>query len=99
MNYESMPNRPIMCIDMKCFYASIVAMLHGLDILKTPVAVVANFDQPGSVVLAASPLMKKNLVSKLVVVVMKYLNILTLDCLSLKWVFYSNVDDDYKINL
>ncbi|MBG9452882.1 UV damage repair protein UvrX [Lysinibacillus sphaericus] len=59
MNYESMPNRPIMCIDMKCFYASIVAMLHGLDILKTPVAVVANFDQPGSVVLAASPLMKE----------------------------------------
>ncbi len=54
-----MPNRPIMCIDMKCFYASIVAMLHGLDVLKTPVAVVANFDQPGSVVLAASPLMKE----------------------------------------
>mgnify|MGYP002409926096 FL=1 len=47
-----MPNRPIICIDMKCFYASIVAMLHGL-------AVVANFDQPGSVVLAASPLMKE----------------------------------------
>lgn len=59
MNYESMPNRPIMCIDMKCFYASIVAMLHGLDVLKTPVAVVANFDQPGSVVLAASSLMKE----------------------------------------
>ncbi|MDD1505493.1 UV damage repair protein UvrX [Lysinibacillus sp. CNPSo 3705] len=59
MNYESMPNRPIMCIDMKCFYASIVAMLHGLDVLKTPVAVVANFNQPGSVVLAASPLMKE----------------------------------------
>lgn len=59
MNYEGMPNRPIMCIDMRCFYASIVAMLHGLDVLKTPVAVVANFDQPGSVVLAASPLMKE----------------------------------------
>ncbi|MGE7694749.1 DNA polymerase thumb domain-containing protein [Lysinibacillus sp. NPDC094177] len=59
MNYEGMPNRPIMCIDMKCFYASCVAMLHGLDVLKTPIAVVANFDQPGSVVLAASPLMKE----------------------------------------
>jgi len=59
MNYEEMPHKPIMCIDMKCFYASIVAMLHGLDVLKTPVAVVANFDQPGSVVLAASPLMKE----------------------------------------
>ncbi|MBD8521564.1 Y-family DNA polymerase [Lysinibacillus fusiformis] len=59
MNYEEMPNRPIMCIDMKCFYASCIAMLHGIDILETPVAVVANFDQPGSVVLAASPLMKE----------------------------------------
>lgn len=59
MNYAEMPNRPIMCIDMKCFYASCIAMLHGIDILETPVAVVANFDQPGSVVLAASPLMKE----------------------------------------
>jgi len=59
MNYEEMPNKPIMCIDMKCFYASCIAMLHGIDILETPVAVVANFDQPGSVVLAASPLMKE----------------------------------------
>ncbi|MED4886111.1 UV damage repair protein UvrX [Lysinibacillus sp. FSL R7-0073] len=59
MNYGEMPNRPIMCIDMKCFYASCIAMLHGIDILETPVAVVANFDQPGSVVLAASPLMKE----------------------------------------
>ncbi|CAM5360197.1 UV damage repair protein UvrX OS=Lysinibacillus sphaericus OX=1421 GN=LS41612_13005 PE=3 SV=1 [Lysinibacillus sphaericus] len=85
MNYEAMPNRPIMCIDMKCFYASIVAMLHGLDVLKTPVAVVANFDQPGSVVLAASPLMKKrNIKSKLAVDVMRYQNILTLVYLSLK---------------
>ncbi|MFJ7951510.1 DNA polymerase thumb domain-containing protein [Lysinibacillus sp. NPDC096418] len=59
MNYDDMPNRPIMCIDMKCFYASCVAMLHGIDVLTTPVAVVANFNQPGSVVLAASPLMKE----------------------------------------
>lgn len=59
MNYDDMPNRPIICIDMKCFYASCVAMLNGLDVLETPVAVVANFNQPGSVVLAASPLMKE----------------------------------------
>ncbi len=59
MNYAEMPNRPIMCIDMKCFYASCIAMLHGINILETPVAVVANFNQPGSVVLAASPLMKE----------------------------------------
>jgi len=59
MNYEGMPNKPIMCIDMKCFYASCVAMLHGLDILKIPIAVVANFDHPGSIVLAVSPLMRE----------------------------------------
>lgn len=59
MNYESMPNRNIMCIDMKSFYASCIAMLEGLDILKDPIAVIGNFNQPGSVVLAASPAMKE----------------------------------------
>ena len=59
MNYEGMPNKPIMCIDMKCFYASCVAMLHGLDILKIPITEVANFDHPGSIVLAVSPLMRE----------------------------------------
>ncbi|MGE7020397.1 DNA polymerase thumb domain-containing protein [Solibacillus cecembensis] len=59
MNYEGMPNRPIICIDMKSFYASCIAMLEGLDIMKDPIAVIGNFDQPGSVVLAASPVMKE----------------------------------------
>lgn len=54
-----MPHRPIICIDMKSFYASCMAMLHGLDIMTMPIAVVANFNQPGSVVLAASPMMKE----------------------------------------
>ncbi|WP_342544812.1 UV damage repair protein UvrX [Lysinibacillus sp. FSL W7-1291] len=58
-NYEGMPDRPIICIDMKSFYASCIAMLEGLDILKDPIAVVGNFNQPGSVVLAASPVMKE----------------------------------------
>lgn len=59
MNYEGMPDKPIICIDMKSFYASCIAMLEGLDILKDPIAVVGNFNQPGSVVLAASPVMKE----------------------------------------
>ncbi|WP_320940235.1 hypothetical protein [Lysinibacillus capsici] len=42
-----MPNRPIICIDMKSFDASCTAMLEGLDILKDPIAVVGNFSQPG----------------------------------------------------
>lgn len=44
---------------MKSFYASCIAMLEGLDVMTTPIAVVANFTQPGSVVLAASSVMKE----------------------------------------
>lgn len=56
---RQLPNRSIICIDMKCFYASCIAMLEGLDVMKVPMAVVANFEQPGSVVLAASPPLKE----------------------------------------
>ncbi|MFJ7982289.1 hypothetical protein ACIQ1D_18685 [Lysinibacillus xylanilyticus] len=58
MDYSSLSNGEIMCIDAKCFYASCVAMLKGLDVLKEPIAVVCNFNQSGSIVLAASPIMK-----------------------------------------
>lgn len=57
--YKNCPDKAIMCIDMKCFYASCIAMLEGLDVFKVPIAVIANFSQPGSVVLAASPPMKE----------------------------------------
>lgn len=59
MNYDALPHRDIFCIDMKCFYASCIAMLEGLDVLKDPIAVIGNFEQPGSIVLAASPMMKE----------------------------------------
>ena len=52
---ENLPNRDIICIDMKSFYASCIALLEGLDVMQVPIAVIANFEQPGSVVLAASP--------------------------------------------
>ncbi|MEG0385838.1 MAG: UV damage repair protein UvrX [Solibacillus sp.] len=54
-----LPNRSIICIDMQCFYASCMAMLEGLDVMKVPIAVIGNFQQPGSIVLAASPPMKE----------------------------------------
>jgi len=54
-----LPNRPIICIDMKSFYCSCIALLEGLDVLKEPMAVIGSFKQPGSVVLASSPNMKK----------------------------------------
>ncbi|MFF2175845.1 UV damage repair protein UvrX [Lysinibacillus sp. NPDC058147] len=57
--HENLPERSIICIDMKSFYASCMAMLEGLDVMTTPIAIVANFTQPGSVVLAASPPMKE----------------------------------------
>lgn len=57
--YENFPNKQIVCLDMKCFYASCMALLEGLDVMEEPIAVIGNFDQPGSVVLAASPPMKE----------------------------------------
>ena len=57
--YERAPNRAMMCIDMRCFYASCIGLLEDLDVMEVPIAVVANFSQKGSVVLAASPPMKK----------------------------------------
>lgn len=57
--YERAPNRAMMCIDMRCFYASCIGLLEDLDVMEVPIAVVANFSQKGSVVLAASPSMKK----------------------------------------
>ncbi|MEX3744064.1 UV damage repair protein UvrX [Lysinibacillus xylanilyticus] len=59
MNYDNLPHKDIFCIDMKCFYASCIAMLEGLDVLKDAIAVIGNFEQPGSIVLAASPVMKE----------------------------------------
>lgn len=56
---KPLPNHSILCIDMKCFYARCIAMLEGLDVMKMPIAVIANFHQPGSVVLAASSSMKE----------------------------------------
>ncbi|MBQ0137683.1 MAG: UV damage repair protein UvrX [Kurthia sp.] len=54
-----LPDRSIICVDMKCFYASCMAMLYNLDVDEVPIAVVGNFEQRGSIVLAASPAMKQ----------------------------------------
>ena len=59
MDYSGMPKQSIMCIDIKSFYASCSAVMLGLDPLECHLAVVGNLNRPGSVVLAASPKMKK----------------------------------------
>ncbi|AQQ54728.1 Y-family DNA polymerase [Planococcus lenghuensis] len=51
--------RVIACLDMRSFYASCAAVEHGLDPLRDCIAVVANLDRNGSVVLAVSPEMKR----------------------------------------
>lgn len=57
--YEGLENRKIICIDMRSFFASCAAADAGLDVMTTPIAVIGNLEQKGSIVLAASPRMKK----------------------------------------
>ena len=57
--YEGLESRKIICIDMRSFFASCIAADRGLDVMTTPIAVIGNLEQKGSVVLAASPPMKK----------------------------------------
>lgn len=59
MDYSKFPNRQIACIDMMSFYASCIAALHDLDVRTVPIAVIGNLQHKGSIVLAASPAMKK----------------------------------------
>ncbi|GAA0481643.1 UV damage repair protein UvrX [Salinibacillus aidingensis] len=60
IDYSAFPERKILCIDMKSFYASCAAVARGLDPMTCHLAVVGNVDRPGSVVLAASPALKKD---------------------------------------
>ena len=60
IDYSQFPEREILCIDMKSFYASVAAVDLGLDPLTCYLAVVGSTDRPGSVVLAASPALKRD---------------------------------------
>ncbi|NYF24664.1 UV damage repair protein UvrX [Sporosarcina sp. JAI121] len=57
--YEHLPNRKIVCFDMRSFYASCAAAIEGLDVMKVPIAIVGNKERKGGIVLAASPSLKK----------------------------------------
>src|SRR5690625_92443 len=59
IDYELLPHRHILCVDMKCFYASCAALVLGLDPLTTRLAVVADKNLRGSVVLASTPMLDK----------------------------------------
>jgi len=60
VDYRQFPKRKILCIDMKSFYASCAAVMSGLHPLESYIAVVGDKERQGSVVLAASPKLKKD---------------------------------------
>ncbi|MEI5908221.1 UV damage repair protein UvrX [Bacillus spongiae] len=59
VDYSRLPLRKILCIDMKSFYASCSAVMMGLNPLECYLAVVGDKSRQGSIVLAASPKLKK----------------------------------------
>lgn len=58
-DYNQCQHRDILCIDLKSFFASVSCILNGLDPMTTKLAVVGNTKRQGSVVLAATPPLKK----------------------------------------
>lgn len=60
-DYNKEPSRDVLCIDCKSFYASVECVERGLHPLKTMLVVMSNADNTGGLVLAASPLAKKEL--------------------------------------
>lgn len=58
-DYNLCNDRDILCIDLKSFFASVSCIKKGLDPMKTKLAVVGNTQRQGSVVLAATPPLKK----------------------------------------
>lgn len=59
MDYTPYPRNDILCIDMRSFYASVEAVKLELDPMKAMLAVVGDLSRSGSIVLAASPALKK----------------------------------------
>ncbi|MET3682222.1 DNA polymerase V [Alkalibacillus flavidus] len=59
MNYNLYPRHDVLCIDMRSFYASVECMKRGLNPQTALLAVVGDPNRRGSIVLAASPALKK----------------------------------------
>ncbi|HDR4458484.1 Y-family DNA polymerase [Bacillus sp. FSL K6-1338] len=54
-DYSILPNRIILCVDLRSFYASVSCIKMGLDPMYTKLAVVGDVNRNGSIVLAATP--------------------------------------------
>jgi len=59
IDYSKLPDNKILCVDIRSFFASVEAIERGLDPLKVCLAVVGDKSRSGSVVLAASPVLKQ----------------------------------------
>ncbi|HDX9530009.1 DNA repair protein [Bacillus thuringiensis serovar andalousiensis] len=57
-DYSILPNRIILCVDLRSFYASVSCIKMGLDPMYTKLAVVGDVNRNGSIVLAANPPLK-----------------------------------------
>ncbi|WES09623.1 Y-family DNA polymerase [Bacillus paranthracis] len=57
-DYSILPNRIILCVDLRSFYASVSCIKMGLDPMHTKLAVVGDVNRNGSIVLAATPPLK-----------------------------------------
>ncbi|MED1569548.1 Y-family DNA polymerase [Bacillus paramycoides] len=64
-DYSLLPNRIILCVDLRSFYASVSCVKMGLDPLRTKLAVVGDVNRNGSIVLAATPPLKEMGVKKM----------------------------------
>ncbi|WP_392388618.1 YolD-like family protein [Bacillus cereus] len=65
-DYSILPNRIVLCVDLRSFYASVSCIKMGLDPLHTKLAVVGDVNRSGSIVLAATPPLKALGVKKMV---------------------------------
>ncbi|ENH97123.1 DNA-damage repair protein [Gracilibacillus halophilus YIM-C55.5] len=59
MDYHLLPRHQILCIDMRSFYASVECVKHGLNPMRDMLAVVGDKRRSGSIILAASPALKR----------------------------------------
>ncbi|RFB53152.1 Y-family DNA polymerase [Bacillus thuringiensis] len=57
-DYSILPNRIILCVDLRSFYASVSCIKMGLDPMYTKLAVVGDVNRNGSIVLAITPPLK-----------------------------------------
>ncbi len=58
-DYRNCQNKNVLCLHLKKFFESVSCLEKVLDPLKTKLAVVADTKRMGSVVLAATPPLKK----------------------------------------